>query len=42
MDTFDKISELLKDHHMTQADLSRATGISTGRDGIMEYKPKHP
>ena len=30
MDTFDRISALLKEHGMTQADLSRATGISTG------------
>ena len=30
MDTFDRISELLKKNSMTQADLSRATGISTG------------
>ena len=29
MDTFDRISQLLEDNKMTQADLSRATGIST-------------
>lgn len=30
MDTFDRIFDLLKKNSMTQADLSRATGISTG------------
>ena len=30
MDTFDRIEALLKEKGMTQADLSRATGISTG------------
>lgn len=30
MDTFDRISDLIKKNSMTQADLSRATGISTG------------
>ena len=30
MDTFDRIMSLLRKKGMTQADLSRATGISTG------------
>ncbi|MEA4920218.1 MAG: helix-turn-helix transcriptional regulator [Clostridiaceae bacterium] len=30
MDTFDRIMLLLNENHMTQADLARATGISTG------------
>ncbi len=30
MDTFDRITNLLQENGMTQADLSRATGISTG------------
>ena len=30
MDTFDKITELLQENGMTQADLARGTGISTG------------
>lgn len=30
MDTFDRILEILSRNKMTQADLSRATGISTG------------
>ena len=30
MDIFDRIELLLKRNHMSQADLSRATGISTG------------
>lgn len=30
MDTFDRIEMLLKEKGMTQADLSRASGISTG------------
>lgn len=30
MDTFDKIELLLKKHNMSQSDLARATGISTG------------
>ncbi len=30
MDIFDRIMELLSQNNMTQADLSRATGISTG------------
>ena len=30
MDTFDRIEMLLKENRMTQADLSRASGISTG------------
>lgn len=30
MDTFDRIEKLLRQHSMSQADLSRATGISTG------------
>lgn len=30
MDTFDRITALLRQNNMTQADLSRATGISTG------------
>ena len=38
MDTFDRIEALLKEKGMTQADLSRATGISTGL--ISQWKKK--
>ena len=30
MDTFDRIENLMMENEMSQADLSRATGISTG------------
>lgn len=42
MDTFDRIEALLKEKGMTQADLSRATGISTGLISQWKKRMQNP
>lgn len=42
MDTFDKISELLAKKGMTQSDLARATGISTGLISQWKKRSQNP
>jgi transcriptional regulator with XRE-family HTH domain len=42
MDTFDRISELLRKNKMTQADLARKTGISTGLISQWKNRSQNP
>ncbi|MBE6822840.1 MAG: helix-turn-helix transcriptional regulator [Ruminococcaceae bacterium] len=42
MDTFDRISELLRKNNMTQADLARKTGISTGLISQWKNRAQNP
>ena len=42
MDTFDRIEMLLKENRMTQADLARATGISTGLISQWKKRMQNP
>lgn len=42
MDTFDRIATLLQNNHMTQADLARATGISTGLISQWKKRAQNP
>ncbi len=42
MDIFDRIELLLKRNHMSQADLSRATGISTGLISQWKKRSQNP
>lgn len=42
MDTFDRISDLLRKNNMTQADLARKTGISTGLISQWKNRAQNP